>query len=143
MAVFPEGVDVDAASRDQIVIVQHGFGPASFSFGIDTVSRAAHDCRQRQHHIDTARADSRGRYAEDDRRRLVLGGYNPSARLPPFVVEDEPGLRRVARRILESAGYTVLVAADGRMGVRGNCRALGPAARQFVLPTAVSCCLSA
>jgi two-component system, cell cycle sensor histidine kinase and response regulator CckA len=34
-----------------------------------------------------------------------------------LVVDDEPGVRDVARRVLESAGFNVLLAADGRQGL--------------------------
>ncbi len=47
------------------------------------------------------------------------------ARLPILIVDDEPGVLMVARRILERAGYTVLEARDGGEAmslVRANVR---------------------
>jgi len=49
-------------------------------------------------------------------KRIVKGAPQPTiakARLPILVVDDEPGVLMLARRILERAGYTVLEARDG------------------------------
>jgi two-component system cell cycle sensor histidine kinase/response regulator CckA len=61
-------------------------------------------------------------------KRAVKGAPQPAmekARLPILIVDDEPGVLMVARRILERAGYTVLEARDGGEAmslVRANVR---------------------
>jgi len=45
------------------------------------------------------------------------GGVKPSA-IPLLVVDDEPGLRRLACQTLERAGYAVLEAEDGAEALR-------------------------
>ena len=49
--------------------------------------------------------------------RAYRGGVSPSA-IPILVVDDEPGLRRLACQTLERAGYATLEAEDGAQALR-------------------------
>ena len=53
-------------------------------------------------------------HAEAGRGAQVIRGGTETI----LVVEDEPGLRRVAQRVLEKHGYTVLIAQDGEEALR-------------------------
>src|SRR5208282_5580007 len=46
-------------------------------------------------------------------------GNEPMARI--LVIDDEPDIRTFLEEILESAGHEVILAADGREGVRQHC----------------------
>jgi DNA-binding NtrC family response regulator len=56
--------------------------------------------------------------AQVSQQVAVTGHSTISARSTVLVVDDEPGLRGLARRMLEEAGYDVLEAADGQAALQ-------------------------